>query len=299
MSRGPLIFLGALAALAASWVGLVLTPQMQVGQLLPTNAVGSVSIYPAAPVGLARQGIEVYRANGCVYCHSQQVGQTGRAAEVVLTSAGTNPVAVARAWLEAGIGPTLAGPAEVTNALPRTLLRTDDIKAANAAANLLRAVGGKAEAEVVPAGPDLARGWGRRRTVARDYLYQEPVLLGAVRIGPDLANVGLRYPDVNWQLCHLYAPASEVKGSTMPPYRFLFRRHKIDGEVSPDALRFPAGFTPPVPAGYELVPTEQGRALAAYLLSLRADGPLFEAPMTLPPAPAAPATNAPAVTLAK
>jgi cytochrome c oxidase cbb3-type subunit 2 len=37
---------------------------------------------------------------------------------------------------------------------------------------------------------DLERGWGMRRSVARDYIYENPPLLGSVRIGPDLANIG-------------------------------------------------------------------------------------------------------------
>jgi len=48
-----------------------------------------------------------------------------------------------------------------------------------------------------------------------------------------------------------------------------------------------------VPEGVEVVPTDSARALTAYLVSLRAESPLFESPFT-PPAPPAPATNSPA-----
>jgi len=37
---------------------------------------------------------------------------------------------------------------------------------------------------------DIERGWGARRTVARDYLYEAPPVFGSSRLGPDLANVG-------------------------------------------------------------------------------------------------------------
>ena len=47
-------------------------------------------------------------------------------------------------------------------------------------------------------------------------------------------------------------------------------------------------------AGYEIVPTTEARALVAYLLSLRAETPLFDAPLTAPAAAPGPATNAPA-----
>jgi cytochrome c oxidase cbb3-type subunit II len=165
----------------------------------------------------------------------------------------------------------------------------------NAADPMLKAIGAagaKAQVLVSAVGPDISRGWGRRRTVAQDYVFDLPVQPGARRAGPDLANVGRRQPDANWQLRHLYAPASEVTGSLMPPYRFLFELRKVGKPASASALQFSGAFAPP--AGYEIVPTEAARALAAYLVSLHADAPLFESPFTAPAAPPAPATNAPA-----
>ena len=154
--------------------------------------------------------------------------------------------------------------------------------AASAAVDKITAAGGKAEIHISATGPDIARGWGLRHSVAEDFLYDDPVQLGSVRIGPDLADVGTRRPDANWQLLHLYAPQSVVNGSAMPPFRYLFRVQKISGEPSPDALNLPKGFAPP--AGYEVVPTAEAQELAAYLLSLQADVPLHDAPFTQPPA---------------
>ena len=134
--------------------------------------------------------------------------------------------------------------------------------------------------DVVPVGVDITRGWGVRRSVAADYLYDSPVLLGSQRVGPDLANVGLRLPDANWQLIHLYNPRAVVANSTMPPHRFLFRTRKIVFAPSAEALKLPAGFEPP--AGYEVVPTDDAHALVAYLQSLRVTAPLFEAPLAAP-----------------
>ena len=127
--------------------------------------------------------------------------------------------------------------------------------------------------------------------MAEDFLFDYPVMLGSQRIGPDLANVGLRQPDANRHLRHLYAPRLEVTGSAMPPYRFLFEKRRIERARSPDALELPPGLAPG--NGYEIVPTQEAKALAAYLISLRADAPLFETPMTVP---AVPETNAPAAT---
>ncbi|MCX6895585.1 MAG: cbb3-type cytochrome c oxidase subunit II [Verrucomicrobia bacterium] len=134
--------------------------------------------------------------------------------------------------------------------------------------------------QIRPTGPDIARGWGLRRSVAADYLYDSPVMLGSLRAGPDLANVGARLPDVTWHLQHLYNPRIHVPGSVMPQYRFLFVTRKAGATPSADALPLPAGFAPK--PGYEVVPTDEARALVAYLQSLRVETPLFEAPMTAP-----------------
>ena len=113
---------------------------------------------------------------------------------------------------------------------------------------------------------------------------------GSQRVGPDLADVGTRLPDAHWHLLNLYAPQLQVKGSIMPPYRFLFEQRKAEGRPSPDALVLPGDLAPP--KGYEVVPTQAAKALAAYLISLHADAPLFVAPLTVATAPAATTTNA-------
>ena len=41
-------------------------------------------------------------------------------------------------------------------------------------------------------GGDIARGWGERASVGRDYIQEHTVQLGSNHIGPDLRNVGGR-----------------------------------------------------------------------------------------------------------
>jgi cytochrome c oxidase cbb3-type subunit II len=211
MNSGPLLFLGLFAAMVCSWLGFVMEPQMQIGNLPQTNTVvvgdASQQTYPLALPGTAHQGAEVYRANGCAACHTQMVR-------------------------------------------PREL------------------------------GPDISQGWGARRSLAEDYLFDDPVMMGSQRIGPDLANFGRR-SDITAILLRLYSPQTLVPGSVMPPYRFLFETRKIQFGPSPDALSLPDQLAPA--SGYEVVPTPKARALAAYLLSLRQDGYLFESPP--PPLP--------------
>lgn len=69
--------------------------------------------------------------------------------------------------------------------------------------------------------PDFDRGWGRAST-ADDYFYDKPTLLGTMRTGPDLFNIGARQPSKDWHLGHLYQPRAYTQGSIMPAYPFLF-----------------------------------------------------------------------------
>jgi cbb3-type cytochrome oxidase cytochrome c subunit len=291
MNYGPLLFLAAFFALASSWFGFVLTPQIQVGQLQQTNTIPAGVTYPVARPGLARQGLDVYRANGCAYCHSQQVGQTGTVCDVMLTEAGTNPPALIAALLTLKPGGSETGAKALLASLPKKVLEGETRPAADAAVKALSVGGAKAQVWIRPTGPDIARGWGQRHTVAEDFLFDDPVMLGSQRVGPDLANIGVRQPDANWHLRHLYAPRLEAKDSSMPPYRFLFETRRIERVASPDALALPADVAPP--SGYEIVPKPEAKALAAYLISLRADAPLFVAPLSEVSAPTA--TNAPAL----
>lgn len=281
MNYGPLVLLAAFFALSASWFGFVLKPQVQLGRQLPeTNIVNTAETYPSGRPGMAHQGLEVYRANNCAACHSQQVGQTGIAVDVVLTETGTNLDKVVAVMKKTDAAATAAG---LAGGLPKTILQGATIDAADTLVKAFKTAGAKAETHLVPLGPDIARGWGSRRTVAQDFVADYPVMLGSLRVGPDLANVATRLPDANWQLTHLYAPRAVVDGSAMPSYRFLFERRKISGAPSPDALQGLKEFAPP--AGFEIVPKPEARQLVAYLLSLHADTPLFEAPMSAPVAP--------------
>ena len=291
MNFGPLIFLAAFFSIACSWFGFVLTPQLQLGRLDQTNTVPAGALYPVARPGQARQGLSVYRANGCAYCHSQQVVQTGTVCDVMLTDAGTNQTALLVALRQVRPALSEAEDNELMTGLPKTIRQGLAKPEADSIVKTLTSSGAKAATWIVPVGPDIARGWGIRRTVAEDFLYDYPVMTGSQRVGPDLANVGVRLPDVNWQLRHLYAPRSEVKDSTMPPYRFLFEKRRIEKARSPDALALPPQSAPE--PGYEIVPKPEAYALAAYLASLRADEPIFSAPVSVAAAPATD-TNAPA-----
>jgi cytochrome c oxidase cbb3-type subunit 2 len=128
-------------------------------------------------------------------------------------------------------------------------------------------------------GGDIDRGWGPRQTVARDYITQDRVLLGTMRAGPDLANVGGRALNADWHHLHLYNPQITSAGSNMPPFAFLYEVREIKGDGAADALKFPPDSKYAPEAGYEVVPTRRAKELVDYLLSLKINYSLPEAPI--------------------
>jgi len=199
--KGLHYLLAIFGTFTLGWIGIVMIPESQIGHLTPQVDEEGGDVYPVNISGVLDQGRRVYAAEGCFYCHSQQV-------------------------------------------------RPDHI------------------------GPDIERGWGTRQTAARDYIYDRPALLGTMRNGPDLANIGARQKSAQWHYLHLYNPRSLTADSIMPSFHFLFEKRKISGERSPDAL----SLTGPdaVEDGYEVVPTQDAKALVGYLLALDHSHPLKE-----------------------
>ncbi len=123
---------------------------------------------------------------------------------------------------------------------------------------------------------DIARGWGVRQTVPRDYLRTASPFLGESRIGSDLSNVGLRHDNAAYFYQLLYEPAVVMPGSNMPAYPYLFEERKISGERSELAVDVTGPRQPK--SGYEIVPKADAIDLVGYLMSLKRDYPLPEAP---------------------
>jgi cytochrome c oxidase cbb3-type subunit II len=189
---------GAMVALGVATAALVVMPYIEVRDVKPP---ADLKPYTSAQL----RGREVYIANGCVYCHTQQ---------------------------------------------PRDR-------------NL---------------GPDAQRGWGRA-SVPGDYYYDQPHLLGSMRTGPDLFNIGARQPSKDWHLGHLYQPRAYVPDSIMPSYPYLFtvKDAKDAEQEGEQPLALPPGYRPML--GQVVVPTPQALDLVKYLQSLNHTYPV------LPPAP--------------
>jgi cbb3-type cytochrome oxidase cytochrome c subunit len=310
------LFLGIFGTFAFSWTGLTLIPNWQIGHLDPQSDEEQTDVYPVPKSGMADRGRKIYAANGCVYCHSQQV-------------------------------------------------RADY------------------------AASDIDRKWGTRRSAPRDYLFERPAMLGKMRVGPDLSNIGKRAPaedaspspapaapapanapqpnapapanapqpnasaspaaapntsaspspaaapnssapaspnasaapanppapaptsvassptdtatttdtaagqngipqqySAAWHHQHLYSPRSVLAGSVsnMPAFKFLYEKRRITGERAVDALKLTGEDAPE--EGWEVVPSYDAKCLVAYLMSLDQSHELKEAKLTAAPAPA-------------
>lgn len=297
MNQGPLVFLGVFVTLVTSWFGMIFVPQLHIGAIKPVPAEVSGGLYPAARPGEGQQGAEVYRQQGCYYCHSQQVRQTGAEFDIVILKSGDNTNDLAQ--VIAKHKPSMGGAAG--NALSKLLAKTPqnvlEKLTLEEASKVLDEIDkvvptdpeNKAQAEkrIRALGHDIQRGWGVRRTVAADYAFERTALLGEQRIGPDLTNIGQRQTSAAWHYLHLYDPVKLAPGSKMPPYTYLFEKRRAGRTPSPDALKVD------VEAGFEIVPKTEAKVLVAYLLSLKTVTPLFEAPLYVTPKPVQPApTNA-------
>src|SRR5438874_1611757 len=149
----PLV-LGILATLAFSWLGLAYIPDLQIGHLDPQSDEEGTDIYPMPKSGMAERGRRIYVANGCFYCHSEQVRADYAASDIDR---------------------------------PR---------------------------DAAPSPPSK---WGDRRSAPRDYIFDRPALLGKMRMGPDLANIGKAAPAEEEAAPAQPSPANPATPSASPP----------------------------------------------------------------------------------
>ena len=131
-------------------------------------------------------------------------------------------------------------------------------------------------------GPDHERGWGRA-SVPGDYVYDKPHLLGSMRTGPDLFNIGARQPSKDWHLGHLYQPRAYVPGSIMPAYPYLFET-KAAAEPGDEVVKLPPGQGP---VGKVVVARPEALDLVKYLQGLDHTYPVLPAPPRSAAGPAA------------
>jgi cbb3-type cytochrome oxidase cytochrome c subunit len=149
----PLV-LGILATLAFSWLGLAYIPDLQIGHLDPQSDEEGTDVYPMPKSGMAERGRRIYVANGCFYCHSEQLRADYAAADIDR---------------------------------PRDAALSPPPK------------------------------WGDRRSAPRDYIFDRPALLGKMRMGPDLANIGKAAPAEEEAAPAQPSPANPAAPGASPP----------------------------------------------------------------------------------
>ena len=289
------LFLGILGTFTFSWVGLTVIPNIQIGHLEAQSDEEGTDIYPMPQSGMVERGRQVYAANGCIYCHSQQVradyaasdldrdrdydqhAKWGQRRSAPRDYIFDRPVLLGKDRMGpdlANIGKAVAAPEE--NAAPATGASPGASPAASPA-------GSPATAAASPAASPAAS------AVAAN---ASPTASPSETAAP---GVPVAYTAA-WHHRHLYSPRSVYRDSNMPAYRFLYTKRKIAGEHSAEAVELTGPDAPP--NGWEVVPTFDADCLVAYLMSLDQSHPLPEVKSTgaaaAAPAPAAPAAAAPA-----
>lgn len=306
------LFLGILGIFAFSWLGMTVVPNLQIGSLNPQTDEEGTDVYPLPPSGMAQRGAQVYAANGCFYCHSQQVrpeyggsdlergwGERRSAPRdyifermVFLGKMRTGPDLA-----NAGHRPTLkqeaaalvvaseAGAASAGGASPSVATAASAAPAAAtasaapasatpaAAASPMPAAGAAAPLPVLGTTPATSA-----QTAATTALIED--VSGLTASGEPLPNTAA------WHHRHLYNPRSLMQNSIMPAYRFLYEKRPIGGVSSPDALNFAGGDVDAPKEGWEIVPSYDAKCLVAYLMSRDQSHPLKEAKSPVVGAPA-------------
>jgi len=124
-------------------------------------------------------------------------------------------------------------------------------------------------------------GYGGGYSLSGEFVFDRPFLWGSRRTGPDLARIGLKYPDQKgaWHRKHMENPQSVVPASNMPAYAFLNR--PLDSsyaERKMKLLKFPY-----TPADLdELKGKSEMDAIIAYMRKLGTDVPIKFAVSAVP-----------------
>ncbi len=265
----PLI-LGVFGTFAFSWVGLTVIPNLQIGALNPQMDEEGTDVYPAPKSGMAERGRRIYAANGCIYCHSQQVRPDYAAADID------------RKW-----GERRSAPRDYI--FDRPVVLGQERMGPD-----LSNIGKRAPAEEEkPAPPPQSAAPPAGSPAAPPTAGANPSPSPSASPNP---NAIPPVYSAAWHHRHLYSPRSvnpDNRDSTMPAYKFLYEKHPTSGERSADALQLTGADAPP--PGWEIVPTYDAECLVAYLMSLDQSHPLKEVktaagaapPAASPPVPPA------------
>jgi cytochrome c oxidase cbb3-type subunit 2 len=278
-------------------------PNWQIGALNPQTDEEGTDAYPTPKSGMADRGRRIYAANGCIYCHSQQIRPDYDSSDIDrVRDAGPSP---GPKWGERRsaprdyifdrpvvLGQERMGPdvANIGKAAPTEEEAPAAAPAANAPAN------SPAPGQSPPANasaPKPGTGGSPAAPATSPASHAAAVNPSPVAsASPNPNGLPPAYSEA-WHHRHLYSPRSmsaDNRDSTMPAYKFLYEKHPISGERSADALQLEGRDAPP--PGWEIVPTYEAKCLVAYLMSLDQSHPLKE--VRTAPGGAAPPARSPA-----
>jgi cbb3-type cytochrome oxidase cytochrome c subunit len=321
------LFLGIFGTFAFSWIGLTVIPTWQIGHLNPESDEEGTEIYPRPQSGMYERGAHVYAANGCVYCHSQQVRADYIADDIErkwgnrrsaprdyiferpiflgkmrmgqdLANIGARAPAAEESPAPAGAASPAAQGAPASPAAAQPASPSSNSSPATAPA------ASPGTSPPSAASPNASPPPGQRTGVASPSPGQMANATpgGSSPAAPSAQTPGAPWPiqtaglppmySAEWHHVHLYAPRSINPDSNMPSYRFLYEKRRIAGQRSAEALQLSGSDSPP--EGWEVVPTYDAKCVVAYLMGLNQSHPLKDV-RSVGVAPAPPSPPAPAV----
>ena len=266
------LFLGIFGTFAFSWIGLTVIPTWQIGHLNPESDEEGTDIYPRPQSGMFARGEHVYAANGCVYCHSQQV-RADYIADDIERKWGNRRSAPRDYIFER---PVFLGKMRMGQDLANIGARAPAPEESPSPAAQGAAVSSPPPSTATSPAVKVPAGAPASSSPAA------PGVAGASPAAPSAQTPGAPWPiqtaglppmySAAWQHVHLYSPRSINPDSNMPAYRFLYEKRRIAGERSAEALQLSGSDAPP--QGWEVVPTYDAKCVVAYLMGLNQSHPL-------------------------
>jgi cbb3-type cytochrome oxidase cytochrome c subunit len=312
------LFLGIFGIFAFSWLGMTVVPNLQIGSLDPQTDEDGGDAYPVPPSGMVVRGAQVYAANGCVYCHSQQVRPEYGGSDIErhwgerrsaprdyifepmvflgkmrigpdLANAGHRPP-LQDEKAAASSSATAGGASPAATGKPAAAAQTGGTPPAAATASpATTATPALAAAATPVVSPSSGMNAAAPPAAADRAAVTVPTSLPAGLAGvAGLTASGEPLPNTSaWHHRHLYNPRSINQDSNMPAYRFLYKKRRISGAGSYEAINFAGDVVEAPGEGWEIVPSYDAQCLVAYIMSRNQSHPLKEAksPVTLAPAP--------------
>tara|TARA_Y100001978_G_C23696383_1_gene437813 strand:+ start:1212 stop:2447 length:1236 start_codon:yes stop_codon:yes gene_type:complete len=191
-----------------SFFGMIKYSHDQLSSLQFSETVDETGLsfrYPLQMSSQVERGQNVYRSVGCYACHTQQITHDDVKFDIKAKTSTESYDAVKDALKrfydvigrKSSSGSVLGFPIAEWELVAQDLTTSQ----ASKARAILTKAGASLDIQVRFTGEDLmaddyfnpeGRGWGKRRSVARDYIFTERPMLGKTRVGPDLANIGSR-----------------------------------------------------------------------------------------------------------